>query len=92
MSARRLEPSLTLLPGTKNIKFVENQSGTDIWTVSPAKLKQELHNHMFVDIPPLDEWKISYLSSLLRQREEAKHLVLVNKLTKLQDLIDSLVK
>ena len=75
----------------KNLRFIEAESGTDAWTVSPAKLKQELHSRQLVNIPTEDKWRISYMSSLLRQLQEAKHLVQEDKISQLKDLIDSLV-
>ena len=76
----------------KNLRFIEAESGTDPWTVSPAKLKQELHSRQLVNIPTEDEWRIRYMSSLLRQLQEAKHLVQEDKISQLQDLIDSLAR
>ena len=76
----------------KNIKFVETQSGTDLWTVVPGKLKQALHSNQVVDIPRQDEWMVSYLGSLLRQLMEAKYQVQEERTTRIQDLIDSLVR
>ena len=35
----------------KNRRFIEAQSGTDPWTVSPVKLKQELHSRQLANIP-----------------------------------------
>ena len=51
----------------KNIKFVENKSGSDLWTVGPGKLKHMLHSNQLVAIPTQDEWRVGYLCSLLRQ-------------------------
>ena len=76
----------------KNIKFVETQSGTDLWTVGPGKWKQALHSDQVVDIPGQDEWMVSYLGSLLRQLMEAKYQVQEERTTRIQDLIDSLVR
>ena len=76
----------------RNLRFVEDLSGTDVWTVSPGKLKQELDRNQFVDISPQDYWRVSYLGSLLQQREEAKHLGLEDRFKMLQELIDSLAR
>ena len=51
----------------KNLKFVTEQSGTDVWTVSPGRLRQELHGYQMVDTPAQSGWRVSCLSSLLRQ-------------------------
>ena len=75
----------------KNLEFVTRQSEVDVMTVSPAKVKQALHKNLTVEIPEQEEWKIKYLGSLLRQREEAKLYVQEDKLSRLQELIDSLI-
>ena len=76
----------------KNLKFVTRQSGDDVWEVSPAKLKQDLIKNLTVEIPQQEEWKVRYLGSLLRQRVEANMNVQEDKLKRLQELIDSLVR
>ena len=76
----------------RNLRFVEAMSGTDIWTVSPGKLRQELDRYQQVDISPQDHWRISYLGSLLRLREEAKHQGEEDRFERLQELIDSLAR
>ena len=76
----------------KNIKFVEAESATDLWTAGPGKLKQALHSNQVVDIPRQGEWMVIYLGSLLRQLKEAKYHVQEKRVTKIQDLIDSLVR
>ena len=63
----------------------------DPWMAGPSKLKEALHRNQAVDIPPQDVWKMEYLSSLLRQLQEAKHMVQEAKVTYIQGLIDSLV-
>ena len=42
--------------------------------------------------PQEDEWMVSYLGSLLRQLMEAKYQVQEERTTRIQDLIDSLVR
>ena len=76
----------------KNLKLVADLSGCDPWTASPAKLKQELHKNLQVAIPDQDSWKVRYLSSLLSQLMEAKHLAMEERTAQLQSLIDSLVR
>ena len=76
----------------KNIKFVENKSGSDLWTVGPGKLKVMLHTNQLVAIPNQDEWRVEYLCSLLRQLGEAKYHVQEEKEKRIQELIDSLTK
>ena len=76
----------------KNIRFVQKESGTDVWTVSPAKLKQSLQSNSTVETPVQDGWKVRYLSTLLSQRWEASVHVQEDRMTMLQELIDSLVR
>ena len=76
----------------KNIKFVENQSGIDPWIVGPEKLKQALQNCQLVDIPAQDEWIVAYLGTLLRQLDDAKYHVQEDRVKRIQELIDSLVR
>ena len=46
----------------KNIRFVQEQSRTDPWTVSPGTLKQELHSASLVVVPVQEEWKLRCLA------------------------------
>ena len=43
-----------------------------------------------VEIAPQDKWRSGYLRSLLRQHQDAKYLMLEDKMVETQDLIDSL--
>ena len=76
----------------KNVKFIETESGVNLWTVSHQKLRQELHSKQQVIIPIRDKWRVDYLSSLLRQLHEAKLCVDDQRATRIQDLINSLVQ
>ena len=76
----------------RNIKFVEAEAGTGLWTVGQYKLKQELHSNQLVDVNTRDQWRVVYLSSLLGQLHEARLLVQEDMISKLQDLINSLVQ
>ena len=76
----------------KNIKFVESQSESELLSSGPNKLKEALHNKQQVSIPQQELWKVVYLKSLLRKREEAKYLVQEDLVSQLQQLIDSLVR
>ena len=75
----------------KNIKLVRDTSGLDLWVSGSRQLKTAIHDNLTVATPPLDDWKVKYLMSLLNQLEEAKHSVQDNRMKDLQDLIDSLV-
>ena len=76
----------------KNIRFVQEQSRTDPWTVSPGTLKQELHSASLVVVPVQEEWKLRYLGILLTQLVEAKGHVQEDRVQVLQELIDNLVR
>ena len=76
----------------KNIKLVEGVSETNLWTVGQSKLKKELHSNQLVDIPIRDKWRLIYLSSLLRQHQEASLHVQEDQMTRIQELINSLVQ
>ena len=76
----------------KNIKFVQDQSRTDLWTVSPGTLKQELYSASLVVVPVQEEWKLRYLGTLLTKLMEAKVHVQEDRVQVLQELIDSLVR
>ena len=76
----------------KNIKLVETVSGTKLWTVGQSKLKKELHCNQMVGIPIRDRWRLAYLSSLLRQLQEAKLYVKEDQITRIQELINSLAQ
>ena len=76
----------------KNIKFVQVQSGTDLWAVGSEKLKQALQQNTMLDIPAQEEWKVNYLGSLLTQLGEASVLVQDDRVIHVQELIDSLVR
>ena len=75
----------------KNLKLVGEAAGLDPWTAGPVKLKEPLQMNQLVSTPPQDAWKLPYLRSLLRQLQEAKHLVQEDRVKQTQDLIDSLV-
>ena len=75
----------------KNLKVVRDLSDLDPWTAGPRKLKEALHQKQTVDIPHQDVWRVDYLKSLLGQLQEAQQLVQEDKITYIQDLIDSLV-
>ena len=78
----------------KNIRFVQDQSRIDLWTVSPWALKQELHSAslVVVTVPVQEEWKLRYLGTLLTQLLDVKAHVQEDRVQVLQELIDSLVR
>ena len=76
----------------KNIKFIQELAGMDILAACPHNVKEALHERLLVPIPFQGGWKLSYLSSLLRQLQEAKLMAQVDQVTRLLDLINSLVQ
>ena len=68
----------------RNIKFVEAEAGTGLWTVGQYKLKQELHSNQLVDVNTRDQWRVVYLSSLLGQLHEARLHVQEDRMSELQ--------
>ena len=65
-------------------------SGEDPWTASPYKVKEGLATSEEVKIFKEDTWRIEYMGSLIRQFQEARYLVMEDKMTELQGLMDSL--
>ena len=74
----------------KNLRYLQEASGLDPWTSSVSKLKEALMTSEVVEIPKPDEWRLSYLCSLLRQRREAHDLALEEEEKHLTGLIESL--
>ena len=52
-----------------NLAYLQECSGLDPWVFGSARLKEEILKKETVEIPPLAEWRISYLRNLLEQRE-----------------------
>ena len=74
----------------KNLMFVRQASSVDPWEASPHKLREGLIDAELVAVERQDEWRIEYLLSLLKQYQDARHLVLDEKMKYFQNLIDSL--
>ena len=74
----------------KNLMFVRQSSSVDPWEASPHKLREGLIDAELVAVERQDEWRIEYLLSLLKQYQDAHHLVLDEKMKYLQNLIDGL--
>ena len=64
-----------------NIKLIQTNSCSDPWTVGLGRLREALVSHQMVDIPNQEAWEVEYLSSLLRQLQEAKNLGQKDRLT-----------
>ena len=74
----------------KNIKFVESAACCNLWTVNQSELKLKIHLGQLVTIPPRDLWRVDYLSSLLKQFSGAKYLAQAERMSYIQELINSL--
>jgi hypothetical protein len=74
----------------KNLMFVTQASSCDPWEASPYKLREGLIGSELVAVERQDGWRIEYLISLLKQYQDARHLVFDEKMENLQALIDSL--
>ena len=53
----------------RNLAYLQECSGLDPWVFGSARLKEEILKNEAVEVPPLDEWRISYLRNLLEQRQ-----------------------
>ena len=73
-----------------NLMFVRHASSVVPWEASPHKLREGLIDAELVAVERQDEWRIEYLLSLLKQYQDAHHLVLDEKMKYFQNLIDSL--
>ena len=65
----------------KNLMFVRQSSSVDPWEASPHKLREGLIDAELVAVERQDEWM---------QNQDARHLVLDEKMKYLQNLIDGL--
>ena len=74
----------------KNIKLIKELADTDILTVGSHNVKEALHEKQVVNIPVENGMKVKYLSSLLRELQEAKYSVKEDQVKYLENLIDSL--
>ena len=54
----------------RNISLVYTMSGCDGWVDSLAKVKASFHEAETVEIGDEDQWRVGYLGTLLRQRQE----------------------
>ena len=73
-----------------NLRLLEESTELDPLVCTSVKLKEELMEKELVEVPPQDIWRVSYLASLLEQRQVAKYLSLEDKEMDLTGLVDSL--
>ena len=74
----------------KNIKLVHELSGLDPWEYGSARIKDELAKAEEVEVPAVDQWRISYLQKLLEQRQMLYYGGDKEGKERMSDLIDSL--
>ena len=77
---------------SKNIAFVESQTGQDPWTASPKLVRTVIQQREAVEPPPEDAWRLPYLVKLMAQRDQLHTLALKEEEARVQLLIDSLCK
>ena len=75
----------------KNLKLLKDITGMDPWTTSNGRLKEALVGAELVEVPERDRWRLPYLGSLLAQRGEANYSAMEEDVTRLGQLISSLV-
>ena len=76
----------------KNLRLVQELSSLDPWSATKGNLRESLTLAEIVEVPIMDRWRLPYLSSLLAQRREAHQLALEQETSRLNDLINSLVR
>ena len=75
----------------KNISLIRELTKLNPWNTSSAKVKFALQVHEAVDVPDLDQWRLPYLVTLLKQRGEAYYQSNEEQEKRLTELIESLV-
>ena len=75
----------------KNLQLLKDITGMDPWTTSNGRLKEALVGAELVEVPERDRWRLPYLGSLLAQRGEANYSAMEEDVTRLGQLISSLV-
>ena len=53
----------------RNLAYLTESTGLDPWVFGSDRLKLELSKTETVPVPPVDQWRISYLRDLLEQRQ-----------------------
>ena len=73
-----------------NLRLIQDESGQDPWTVSPARVKIALKEAEAVPVPDIDSWRVPYLDKLLQQRQILYYYG--HDITTISQLIDNLCK
>ena len=74
----------------KNLKLLKDLSELDPWVSGSTRLKEALVEKERHEIPPMDHWRVSYLSSLLERRQQLHYQGEEEGVKQLSDLIDAL--
>ena len=74
----------------KNIRVIMEMSGSNLWSESPGKVRANLLEAETVTIEREDRWRVKYLETLLKHRQEWHYRGDKEQVAKTQVLIDSL--
>ena len=74
----------------RNVNLVMENSGSNVWSDNPAKIRAGLLKADTVEIANEDKWRVKYLGTLLQQRQEWHYQGAVDEEEQLQTLVDSL--
>ena len=74
----------------RNLRLLRELSGLDPWVFGSARLKEELVKFEMKEVPPLDQWRVPYLSSLLERRQVLHYQGDIEGEQELSDLVDSI--
>ena len=76
----------------KNLTLLKELSNLNPWVTKQCQLRSALIAAEMVEVPLVDQWRLSYLLSLLSQKTQAHSLVLEEQESRLEELINSLVR
>ena len=73
-----------------NVHLVMLESGCNVWTDSPGKVRAGLMKKETVAVEDCDQWRVKYLGTLLEHRQEWQYLGYEEEVEGIQKLVDSL--
>jgi hypothetical protein len=73
-----------------NVQLVMLESGCNVWTDSPGKVRAGLMKKETVAVEDCDQWRVKYLGTLLEHRQEWQYLGYEEEVEGIQKLVDSL--
>ena len=76
----------------KNLTLLKEVSSLNPWTTKQCQLRNALIAAELVEVPFVDQWRLPYLWSLLAQKSQANSSVLEKQESRLEGLINSLVR